>query len=128
VLACCAFVLLLTASGCRETADTASVRSTASSHGDVGCDDAIKAISTKGPPTVRFVEGAKSTVEKAELRLLVSALDLAADSTDRPQAKQSIRKLANDYSTFLDEWNSAKVPPITHLLQDTTDLKSVCGD
>lgn len=122
-----AAAVALGAGGCRQVGSASAAATSNDQHGDASCDTALNAISKYGPPSYTFYAKAKEAVEKAQLHLLVGVLNLAADTTNHPQDKATIRRAADDYQSFLEDWNSSRVPPVTHLLRDSTDLRSLCG-
>jgi hypothetical protein len=119
-----AAVVAFGAAGCR--ADGHPTAAGTSKHGDA-CESALWAISTYGPPSYQHYISTKETVEKDQLRVLVTLLDAAADADDHPQDKAAIRRTADDYQKFLDDWHGATVPAVTSLLRDSDDLRSLCG-
>jgi hypothetical protein len=136
----CAAAVLASTAGCsvmaEEAADAtnesgapaaAAQSSSGSSSSDAGCVEAIKAVSTYGPLIVTDASQAKKDVDKAEVEMIVVALDLAADAASDPQAKQSIQTLANAYLTFDDAWTNLAAPPLSDVLADTGGLQSVCS-
>jgi hypothetical protein len=131
----CAVALMAGAAGCKSSAQDATTgagalsTSTASSSGaDAGCVAAMTAVSTYGPQVVQDAVQAKETIDKAEIDVLVGALNLAADAVSDPSAKQSVGNLANAYQSFKDSWNAAVVPSLDSVLADTASLKSLCGN
>jgi hypothetical protein len=76
---------------------------------------------------VRNAVAARKALDDAEIDLLVLALDGAADAAGNPGAKQSIRNLADAYSTYEDAWTGITAPPTEAILADTNDLDSACG-
>jgi hypothetical protein len=132
VLLVCALAALTGTVGCSVAAENAADSTNASgssspSTSDPGCVTAIKAVSAYGPVTVKDAATAKKAVDKAEIQILVVALDLAADAATAPQAKQSIQSLANAYLTFEDAWTNMAVPPLSTVLADTSALEGICG-
>lgn len=145
VVLVCAFAALAGTAGCSVAAENAADSTnasgsptpaaetssgssgSASSTSDPGCVTAIKAVSTYGPVTIQDAAAAKKAVDKAEIEILVVALDLAADAATDPQAKQSIQSLANAYLSFQDAWTNLAAPPLSTVLADTSALESICG-
>ena len=132
----CVAVVLAGTAGCSLAAQNAADSTSESSaptatpvaqSSDPGCVDAVKAVSTYGPTTIKYATEAKRDLDKAEIHVLVVALDLAADAAHAPQAKQSIQTLANAYLAFEDAWTSLAAPPLSSVLADTSSLESVCG-
>jgi hypothetical protein len=115
------------ASGSPTPAAQSSSASASTSSSDPGCVTAIKAVSTYGPVTIQDAAAAKKAVDKAEIEILVVALDLAADAATDPQAKHSIQSLANAYLSFQDAWTNLAAPPLSTVLADTSALQGICG-
>jgi hypothetical protein len=94
---------------------------------DSGCNLALQAVSTYGPTLLGDMTASREAEEKVEIRLIVLALDTAADVAGDPTVKQSINNLANDYTKFRSELTDATLPPKQAILADTSHLKSLCG-
>jgi hypothetical protein len=131
----CAIGLAAGLSGCRsaigDTADSSSISSPASAKpaaaSDSGCVTALNAVSRYGPTVLRNAARASEFVDKAEIDIMVGALDIAATLAHDPEVKQSIRNLADAYLAFKDAWTGATVPPLSAVLADTKDLETLCG-
>jgi hypothetical protein len=127
-IASCVLALgfVLSASGCGNSVVVKADPAGLVGSSDPGCIAALKAISTYGPQAVDFLAHGREDVNKAEVHLLVLALDAAADVAQRPADKQAISTLANVYEEYYDFTTNVVAVPAGTLLKDTSDLESVC--
>jgi hypothetical protein len=122
----CAFALVLATAGCTALSSSASTPAGAVASPDPGCNAALKAVSTYGPRAVGDLAKGHEDINKALVKVLVVALDAAADATDQPADKQAISNLANAYDEFVTTTAELGSGAASALLKDTTNLDTAC--
>lgn len=118
--------LALTTAGCTALSSSASTPAGAVASPDPGCSAALKAVSTYGPRAVGDLAKGHEVINRALIKVLVVALDAAADATDRPADKQAISNLASAYEKFDSTTAELSSGAAATLLKNTTNFNAAC--
>jgi hypothetical protein len=116
------------ASASTSAAASASAKTSAKATADPACPEALEAVSSYGPTVVREAAQGKEILDKAEIDLIVLALNGAAKSAGNSKVKQSIINLLSEYLQLRDSLSDAVDSAVEQkILANTSNLKSDCG-
>lgn len=122
----CALALMLATAGCAGLSSSASTPAGAVASPDPGCNAALKAVGTYGPRAVGDLAKGHEDINRALVKVVVVALDAAADATEQPEDKQAISDLASAYEAFETTTAELGSAAASRLLKDTTNLNTAC--
>lgn len=132
----CATCIASSASGCKPidsgmpaaTPASPAAKAPAKALADPACPQALEAASTYGPTVIRDAVKDKESLDKAEIDLIVLALNEAANSAGNSRVKQPIINLVSEYLKFRDSLNGTIDSAIEKkILANTSNLKSECA-
>jgi hypothetical protein len=133
-LACAAFVAS-SASGCKSIASgipaavpaSRAAQAPAKAPADLACPQALDAVSTYGPTVVRDAVEDKESLDKAEIDLIVIALNETANSAGSSGVKQAIISLVSAYLKLRGSLSGTIDSAIEkRIAANTSNLKSEC--
>jgi hypothetical protein len=106
---------------------SASAKTQAKAPANPACPRALEAVSSYGPTVVRDAVQGKESLDKAEINLIVLALNEAANSAGKSKVKQSIINLLSEYLKLRDSLSGAVDSAVEQkILANTSNLNSEC--